>query len=86
VVNQVAAARDQFYIIRTLVLKNQVGKGPKRGGAGEASLPQQTPAVVGLAAAGKKEPAITFIVGTEHLDIATRIEIVRFTFPKKEAR
>lgn len=86
VVNQVAAAKDQFYIIRTLVVKNQVDKGPKRGGTEGAYLPLQTAAVAGPAMAGKKEPGITFIVGTEHLDVATRIEIVRFSFPQKEAR
>lgn len=86
VVNQIAAAKDQFYIIRTLLVKNQVDKGPKRSGAEGAPLPPQTLAVAGLAVAGKKEPAITFIVGTEHLDVATRIEIVRFSFPPKEAR
>jgi hypothetical protein len=79
VINQIAAAKDQFYIIRTLVVKNQVDKGPKRGGS-EGAAPAPTPAV------GGKEPAIKFIVGTEHLDVAARIEIMRFNFLAKQTR
>jgi len=79
VINQIAAARDQFYVIRTLVVKNQVDKGPKRGGP-EAAAPAPAPV------AGGKEPGISFIVGTEHLDVAARIEILRFNFPEKETR
>jgi hypothetical protein len=84
VINQIAAARDQFYIIRTLVVKNQVDKGPKRGGP-ETTAPAPAPPP-GAPAAGGKEPGISFIVGTEHLDVAARVEIMRFNFAEKEAR
>ena len=83
--NQTAAAKDQFYVIRTLVIKNQVDKGPKRGGA-EAAAPILTPPTAGARPGRSKEPAITFIVGAEHLDVAARIEITRFNFPEKEVR
>ncbi len=80
--NQIAAARDQFYIIRTLVVRNQADKGPKRSGA---ESPAPTPMATGPAAAGKA-PGISFIVGTEHLDVAARIEIVRFNFTENKIR
>ncbi len=32
------------------------------------------------------EQAITFIVGTEHLTVTAKIEILKFNFPEKEAR
>ena len=83
--NQVAAAKDQFYVIRTLVIKNQVDKGPKRGGP-EAATPLPTPPPGRVSPGQSKQPSITFIVGTEHLDVATRIEITRFNFPEKEVR
>ena len=31
IVNQIASVKDQFYILRTLIVKNQADKGPKRG-------------------------------------------------------
>jgi hypothetical protein len=88
VFNQIAAAKEQTYIIRTLQVRNQVDKGPKRGIPGE---PARGPALaVPPARAGATtraaEPGISFIVGTEHLNVAARIEILRFNFPEKEAR
>jgi hypothetical protein len=84
VLNQIAASSDQFYIIRTLVVRNQVDKGPKREPVSAALSPQ--PAAYTPRASTKKEPAINFIVGTEHLDVAARIEIVRFSFPENGIR
>ncbi|HEY1583388.1 MAG TPA: Amuc_1100 family pilus-like protein, partial [Chthoniobacterales bacterium] len=88
-INQIATAKEQFYVIRTLVVKNQVEKGPKRAGSGEAApTPTLTPPARGATAAiGKTtEPAISFIVGTEHLDVSARIEILKFNLPEKENR
>ncbi len=83
VFNRIAAAKEQFYVLRTLQVKNQVDKGPKRGGPPEA--PAAPPPVAG--APGKAaEPAITFIVGTEYVDVAAKIEIMKFTLPEKEVR
>ena len=86
VINQIAAAKDQFYITRTLVVKNQVDKGPKRGGPEAATQVPPRPAAASAPAAGGREPGINFIVGTEHLDVKARIEVVRFNFLEKEIR
>ena len=84
VFNQVASAKEQFYVIRTLQVKNQADKGPKRGEAPAPTAPSP-PEVAG--AKGKtSEPGITFIVGNEHLNVAAKIEIVRFNVPEKETR
>lgn len=80
-VNQIASAKEQFYVLRTLVVKNQVARGPKRGGPETAATPTQN-----AAGAKDKEPAIAFIVGTEHLDVVARIEIVNFAFPEPTTR
>ena len=89
VLNQIATAREQLFVVRTLVVKNQVDKGPKREAATEggatpaASLPSAT------TPGGKSAPAapgVSFIVGTEHLNVAAKIEIVNLSFPPKETR
>ena len=85
VLNQVTSAKEQFYIIRTLQVKNSAGKGPKRG---EPAVPNALAVPQGAAATAGKAPqsGITFIVGNEDLRVAARIEIVRFNMPTKEAR
>ncbi|HEX4665122.1 MAG TPA: Amuc_1100 family pilus-like protein [Chthoniobacterales bacterium] len=65
--NQIAAAPEQFYILRTLRIKNQVDKGPPRGGPEAA-------------------PSISFIIGTEHVDVAAKVEIMKFNIAEREAR
>ncbi|HEY3664061.1 MAG TPA: Amuc_1100 family pilus-like protein [Chthoniobacterales bacterium] len=83
--NQIAAAKEQTYIIRTLQVHNQADKGPKRGGTGDAtSTPTPAPRPGGTAKPG--DAGISFIVGTEHVNVAARIEILRFNIPEKEAR
>ena len=83
--NQVTSAKEQFYIIRTLQVKNQADKGPKRGEPVAPGAATVSPAAAG--ADGKvSEPGITFIVGSEHLNVTAKIEIVRFNLPEKEAR
>lgn len=84
VFNQITSAKQQFYIIRTLQVKNQADKGPKRGepAPGAPVVPLTEPGKSGKAA----ETGITFIVGSEHLNVAARIEVVRFNIPGKEAR
>ncbi|MEO7167845.1 MAG: Amuc_1100 family pilus-like protein, partial [Chthoniobacterales bacterium] len=78
IVNQITAAKEQFYVVRTLRVKNQEDKGPKRGGAAEAPAAAAPPGATGKAA----EPGITFIVGTEHVDVALKIEIMKFIVPR----
>jgi len=74
VLNQIASSNQQFFIIRTLYVRNQQGKGPPRestetGGSASAAAPTSTPG-----------GPIKFIVGNEHVETSARIEIVRFTF------
>jgi hypothetical protein len=72
VLNQIASATEQFYIIRTLHVRNEQEKGPPREGAeagAAAAAPKPTPS-----------GAIKFIVGNEHIETSARIELVRFTF------
>ncbi len=78
VLNQIATAAQQFYIVRTLQVLNEKETGPPREGeAAVASTP--VPAPVPGASPGAS-PALTFIVGNEHLRTTARIEMMRFTF------
>jgi hypothetical protein len=87
VINQIAACKEQVYVIRTLVVKNQVDKGPKRSESETiAAPPPLAPKKPASSAPKATQEGITFIVGTEHLDLAARIEIVSFSFPEKETR
>jgi hypothetical protein len=86
ILNQIAAANEQAYVIRTLRVRNQVDKGPERG-----SIEKPAPATAAAvrpepAGAAGKEQGISFIVGTEHLNVATKIEILRFNFPGTKSR
>jgi len=84
ILNQIAAAKEQAYVIRTLQVRNRAEKGPERGDK-EKLAPTAT--VAGpFAQAGAKEQGISFIVGTEHLNVAAKIEILRFNFPEMEGR
>jgi len=67
--NQIASAERQFFIVRTLYVRNQQLKGPDR---------EQTAA--SAATATPPTSAIKFIVGNEHVEITARIEMVRFAF------
>lgn len=73
--NQITTANQQFYIIRTLHVVNEKDKGPARDGAAVTGVIPST-----TAGAGAANPALTFIVGNEHVQTSARIEIVRFTF------
>ena len=66
VINQLAAAKEQFCIVRLLHVRNEKQKGPPREEAGETS-------------SGAPTPAVKFIVGTERIETTAKIEIVRFT-------
>ena len=72
IINGIASSNDQFFIIRTLHVKNQKDKGP----------PRETPAATpGTATPNARPPgAIQFIVGNEHVDISARVELVDFKF------
>jgi hypothetical protein len=72
VLNQIASSNQQLYIIRTLHVRNEQEKGPRResteAGASTAA-PKPTPS-----------GAIKFIVGDEHIEMSARIEMIRFTY------
>ncbi len=72
VLNQIATANQQLYVIRTLHILNEKDIGPPREGAGAA------PTV--SAASPAPNTALNFIVGNERVQTAARIEMVRFTF------
>lgn len=70
VLNGIVAAKEQLFVIRALVVKNQVDKGPKRESAEAAATPAPTT---------KNAPApggVNFIVGTEHVNVSAKVEIV----------
>lgn len=75
VLNQIASSPQQFYIIRTLHVKNEKDKGPLRDQATQsgAAAAQPTPSKAPSA-------ALNFIVGNEHIETSARIELIRFTF------
>jgi hypothetical protein len=72
VLNQIASSNQQFYIIRTVLVRNEQEKGPRRESTeADASTAASTPT---------PSAAIKFIVGNEHIEMSARIEMVRFTF------
>jgi len=73
VLNQIASSEHQFFIVRTLSVRNEQLKGPSR---------EQT-AATGTAAekaSATGSSAIKFILGNEHVENTARIEMVRFAF------
>jgi hypothetical protein len=74
VLNQIASFDRQFFIVRTLHVRNEQQKGPPREQSDGASTRD------GAANATVSPAAIKFIVGNEHLEAAASIELVRFTF------
>jgi len=81
ILNQIAAAKEQAYIIRTLQVRNHAGKGPERGDTEKPAPAAAVAAPPTPASGARKEQGISFIVGTEHLNVAARIEVLRFNFP-----
>ncbi len=83
VLNQIAGANQQFFIVRLLRVRNEKDKGPLRdvlletaGVVAAASSPAPGSPEVRPAMA----TALNFIVGNEHIEITAKIEIVRFIF------
>ena len=86
ILNQIAAAKEQAYIIRTLQVRNHAGKGPDRGDTEKLAPAAAVAAPPAQAGGARKEQGISFIVGTEHLNVAARIEVLRFNLPEMESR
>ncbi len=84
VLNQVATAKEQLFMIRILNVKNQVDKGPVRGAVTpEAPLSASAAAAAGRGGAAIPRSTIHFIVGAEHLDVNAKIEIISFNTGKE---
>lgn len=72
VINQIAAAQQQFCIIRLLHVRNEKQKGPPR------EVPEES-ATVGSTPPRSPATGLNFIVGNERIETTAKIEIVRFT-------
>ena len=75
VINQIASATQQFYIIRTLHVLNEKEKGPPRAQTSTQGTTADT-----APPGAKPNAALNFIVGNEHIQTSANIELVRFTF------
>jgi hypothetical protein len=79
VLNEFAGSTQQFFVVRTLHVRNEQEKGPAREqSAGSGSTGGR--AAETAATTGPPTGAIKFIVGSEHIQIGARIEMVRFAF------
>jgi hypothetical protein len=76
VLNQISSSNGQFYIIRTLYVRNEKDKGPPREKTAEANPPANQPTAPDQPGGA----ALSFIVGNEHIEILATIEMLRFTF------
>jgi hypothetical protein len=76
VLNQISSSNGQFYIIRTLYVRNEKDKGPPREKTADANLPANQPTAPDQPGGA----ALNFIVGNEHIEILATIEMLRFTF------
>lgn len=78
VLNQIGSSTQQFFIARTVHVRNEKDKGPAREQApqpGATATPPPAPA-----AKPASNAAISFMVGNEHIETAIRVELIRFTF------
>jgi hypothetical protein len=84
VLNQIASSSQQFYIIRTLYVKNEKSTGPPREGGEAANAGGAAPGSTPPAGATPSGPgggaALKFIVGTEHIQTSIKLEMLRFKF------
>lgn len=85
--NEVASAKEQFYIIRAATIKNLVPKGPARlETAGEGSAaPASSPSAEPNASPSPGASSLKFIVGNESIEVAAKVEIVDFEPPATPA-
>jgi len=71
VLNQIASSDRQFFIVRTLYVRNEQQKGPSR---------EQSNAAPAAATPPTPTSGLEFIVGNEHVEATATIEMVRFAF------
>ena len=77
VLNQLGTSSQQFFVTRTLHVRNEQEKGPVREASPAAGA---TPPPAPVTCPRKAGSALTFIVGNEHIETSARIELIRFTF------
>lgn len=77
VLNQLANSEQQFFIVRTLHVRNDQPKGPSREQSSRPGTSTQAVTTPG-SASSTGSGAIKFIVGNEHVEATARIELVRF--------
>ena len=84
ILNQIAGANQQFFIVRLLHVRNEKDKGPPRELAADASGVVVRASSPSPADAPETKPStvtsLNFIVGNERIETSARIEIVRLTF------
>jgi hypothetical protein len=83
VLNQIAAANEQFFVVRLLHVRNEKDKGPPREVVADTSgvVAASLPAPAGSPGTRSATPgSLSFIVGNERVETSMRIEIVRFAF------
>lgn len=82
VLNQIAGANEQFFVVRLLHVRNEKDKGPSRELAADTTgIVSASPPAPGPPATKALTPgSLSFIVGNERVETSMRIEIVRFTF------
>ena len=92
VLNQIVSAKEQFFIIRTLHVRNEKQSGPPRTESVEAPplfnnpTANKSPADTASSAVTPGARTVTFVVGNEHIEITAQIEIVNFKLAPRETR
>jgi hypothetical protein len=86
VINDFAASNTQFFITRTLLVQNNNPKPIAKSAVTPPPATTGTDASGGGGAADQTATRLTFLVGTEKLNVAMRIDIVAFNPPAKSAR
>ena len=77
VLNEIASANQQLYIIRTLHVRNEKEKGPARE---QVMIAAETAATTPPGSKPAGNAALNFIVGNEHIETSARIEMLRLVF------
>ncbi|HEY4282900.1 MAG TPA: Amuc_1100 family pilus-like protein [Chthoniobacterales bacterium] len=77
VLNQIVSSPQQLYVVRVLNIRNEKEKGPPREQAQTAQTAAAAPPTPAKPAA---TGALNFIVGNEHIEVSSRIELLRFKF------
>lgn len=80
VLNQIVTNR-QFFIVRLLQIRNEKDKGPPREFTTDLAAPSDSASTSGSVSSpeARNNGPLIFIVGNEHIEVAAKIEIVRFS-------